>query len=541
MSAGAPRFAPRRLAPEGTPAGDLLARRGPATALFPEPPESADALLAAAGPDVARLEAGAFRTSGPAAREKLERILAGEGVLVSTGQQPNLFLGPLYVLYKALGARSLARSIEERYGVPALASFWVASDDHDWDEVGQARILDVTGEVRGVRLDPPPERSGRSVGRTALPEGMPGLLAEFFQYIPDTEFKHSYLELLQAAYEPGRSAGEAFAAALSELAGEEPIAWLDSASPAVRMAASPLFERVVRERAAVAVALAEGEAAVREAGYEPQLHRRAGGIPLFVDLPSGRTRLLAGEAGGVRAGKTGEEKTEADVLSGITAEPERFSPNVALRPVLESWLLPVCATVLGPSEVAYWAELPALFRWAEVPLPAVYARPSWSLVESKVDKVLVKIGAEPESFSDGGRSLAERITEEGLPEGVRSAMSGARQRLVEAFSGVENAVEGELPGVRSSVGVARHSAFRALDELERAIHDRVRERQQILLDQIDKAGRNLYPDGQPQERVVSPFYYLARYGPGFLDAASRAAGLWARGALRDVAAPEEAG
>ncbi|HKK26814.1 MAG TPA: bacillithiol biosynthesis cysteine-adding enzyme BshC [Gemmatimonadota bacterium] len=538
MSARSPRFEPRVLAPEGTPAGDLLVGEGEVRALLPGLPADAGALRELAGTGPARLSTDAFGTTGVAARGKLERILAGEGVLVSTGQQPDLFLGPLYVLYKALGAAALAAALEERSGIPVLGMFWVASDDHDWAEVGRTRVLDPEGGIREVRLAPPPGREGRAVGLTETPDGIEDRIGDLFQHLPDSDFRSVYLELVRDTYRPGRRLGEAFGELLGELLPEVPLAWLDSG--AVRASGAELFARAVREREEVARALRTGEERVSAAGYEAQLHRRSGGIPVFLDGPDGRTRLLAGEGGGVKVGSDGPERAEEEILAELEEHPERFSPNVALRPVLESWLLPVAAVVLGPSETAYWAELPPLFRWADVPLPAVRPRPSWTLVETKVEKVLEKVGADPAAFSDGGRSLSERVTDEGLPEKVRSALAEARRSVGGAFGRLEEAVEEELPGVRGSVGSARHGAFEALDGLEKSVRERVRERQGILLDQIEKAARHLYPGGEPQERVVSPFYYLARYDSAFVEAAREAASGWAEGEAGDVAAPEGA-
>jgi bacillithiol biosynthesis cysteine-adding enzyme BshC len=532
-----PRFFPRVLAPPGTPAGDLLANTGGATALFPGSPATAQEWMERAGGGPARLAASAFHTTGPAATRKLATILDGGGVLVSTGQQPVLFGGPLLVLYKALGACVLAEVIEEAHGVPALPLFWVASDDHDWAEVGRVEVLDREGARQEVILSPPEGREGKAVGATPVPQEIQDRIDDMFQHLPQSEFSDGYLKLLRDAYRPGRKLGEAFLELVSTLLADRDLALLDSASEAVRSAARPLFHRVVREREAVAATLAKGEAAVLARGYEPQLHRRSGGIPLFADTERGRVRLLSTGENRIGEGPEGPDRSADEVLGAIESHPERFGPNVALRPVLESWMLPVAASILGPSEVAYWAELPPLFEWADVPLPAVVPRPSWSVVEGKIQKVLDKLDVGPEAFSDGGRALASRITEESLPVPVRSALKDARSDVTAAYGRLEEAVEAELPGVKASVGVARHGTFAAFEELERAVRSRVRERQSVLVEQITKAARHLYPDGQPQERVVSPFYFLTRYGSSFLAEARQAATAWGGDAAPNVAAP----
>jgi bacillithiol biosynthesis cysteine-adding enzyme BshC len=456
----------------------------------------------------------------------------GEGFFVSTGQQPVLFTGPLYVVYKALTASAVARELEKRLGCPVLPLFWVASDDHDWQEVGRTQLLDPGNELRSLGLEPPPGRAGRSVGRTATPKAVKGLMSELQQILPDSEFKGDYLDLIREAYAPGRPLGRAFADTLMGVLGERDFAWVDAGDPRIRRAAAPLFRRALLEGDEAHAALREGEARVVDAGYDPQLRLLEHGAPLFVDGTEGRTRLFR-EEDGIRLGSGGPLRPVEEVMKELDERPERFSPNVALRPVLESWLLPVGATVLGPSEIAYWAELPDLFRWAGSPPPLVVPRLGWTVVEAKIQKVLDKIDASVEAFEDGGEALVRRETERGRPSEVEESLDAARQSIGRAFGDVEEIVSEKLPGVQSAVGAARHAAFETLDELERRIDERVRREQEVLHGQIRKCAVHLWPDRRPQERVLNPLYYLARYGAAFLDALEaagedRAAGLVGR-------------
>ena len=506
MSPELPRLESRRLADSGTLAGDLLAREDAARGLLPDPEPPAEGTL----------EAEAVRTSGPEAERRLGEVLEGEGVLVTTGQQPVLFLGPLYVLYKALTAAARAEALREA-GVPALALFWVAGDDHDWDEVGRTRVLDLENRLRTVALEPPEGRRGRAVGPTELGEGIGDRIGELFDLLPSSEFVDHYLQLFRDVYRPGRIASDAFGRALAGVLEDVPLAWIDAASPAVRRAATPLYRRVVEEAGAVEEAFLASTRAVEAAGYEPPIHDEGGGVPLFVDRPSGRTRIHRDPDEGFRLGRDGEAVTRHGLLEELDGRPERFSPNVALRPVVASWLLPTAETVVGPGELAYWTQLPELFRWAGVPFPRLRPRASWTVVESKVEKVLRKLGAGTGDFEDGGETLVRRVRERGRPPPVQEAMEDARRAVGEALGAVEDAVEAEIPGVRSAVGAARHEAFQVLDRLQEAVDQRVEEQNEVLLRQIRKAAVHLWPDGRPQERVLSPLYYLARYGPAFVE------------------------
>lgn len=525
---GLPDLRPRDFGEPGTLGAAYAAGEESARGLFPGEARvpGADDGSTAPLPSRARLDRHAFHVGSPAARDRLARILDGQGVLVTTGQQPLLFLGPLYVVYKALGALEVARRLTES-GVPALAVFWVGADDHDWPEVGRTRILDRENRLRTLRIDPPPGRDGRAVGPTALPESIEDLIVEFTEHLPSSEFVSRYLECVRDEYRPGRTVSAAFGETLERVLGDRPLAWLDSASPDVRSAAAPLWDRVLAEREEVDRLLARGHRRVAEAGYDPQMPHEEGGLPLFVDRDGARSRLFRDPDGGIRVGRNGNVVEASELRREIREHPERFSPHAALRPVQESWLMPVGATVLGPSEVAYWAQLPPLFSWAGTPVPRIRPRPSWTLLEDKVAKVLRKLDARVDDFRDGGESLERRITDRGRPEPVARALQEARREVGQAFGRVEEAVDAELPGIRSAVGVARHEAFEALAGLGDAVDDRVREREGVLLSQVEKAATHLFPAGEPQERVQSPFYYLSRYGPALLERIEEGTSGWA--------------
>lgn len=503
---------------EGTLAGDFVAGREPARALFP-----ARALEGPGLPDggrPVRLETDAFGTSTAEAAGKLERILAGEGTLVTTGQQPVLFLGPLYVLYKALSALELARHVEAETGRPALAVFWIASDDHDWEEVGTTHLLDLENRLREIRLIPPPEWEERPVGPAPLGDPVRSLLDDVIELLPDTEFVDSYLKLFRGAYAPDATVAGAFERALGGVLGEaEPgFAWLDAASPAVKGASAEFLARGIREAGPLENALERGTRRVREAGYEPRIPVLPGGSGVFFDTGTARRRIYRTGEGRASLGSGGETREVEALLDRLREAPERFSPNVFLRPVLESWLLPVGATVLGPGELAYWAQLPGLFERLDVPMPWIRPRHGWTLVEGKVRKVLEKLDVEPEALEAGEEAVIRKEVEESRPAPVEEALGALRAALGEGVGRVESAVDAHLPGIRSAVGKTKSEVFGAVSELERRIDARVRERREVLIRQIRKCGVHLYPDGVPQERRISPLYYLARYGPSLVEA-----------------------
>ncbi len=466
------------------------------------------------------LPAEVFGATSPEAVAKLDSILAGEGALVTTGQQPCLFLGPLFVLYKAMTAIRLAATLERRLGRPMLALFWVASDDHDWKEVGTTWLIDTSNALRSFRLEPPEGREQRSVGETVLDSSIDELLVGIREALPQSEFIGNYLDLFGDSYRSGRSVGRAFGDALTGVLGGRELVWLDSAAVEVKRALAPLHTRALRHAASASAAVTRSTERVREAGFEPQLALPGGATNLFHDDGSGRRRVYV-EGDFARAGKRGVERPLAEVVAEIERSPEAFGPSAALRPVAESCLLPVSASVLGPAEVAYWAQLPGLFEWAGIDMPRTVPRTGWMAIEPKVARVLEALELNLHDFSDGGSEIVERSVRGGRPEAVARALQEADAAREVAFDRILEAVSAEIPGIRATAEKARAGARKAARQLEKAVDASVLERQSVLRRQIEKTALHLYPGGMPQERVLNPLYYLARFGPEFLESLDR--------------------
>lgn len=516
----APRMIELDLAAPGSPGGDLLTGSGSAAGLLKESGPESDIALSRP----ARISSAAFTPASDRARDRLAAILNGDGILVSTGQQPGLFLGPLYVLYKIFSAISHARRIEQATGRPALASFWVAGDDHDWNEVGTAKIVSRTGEIERVSIEPSPAQARRSVGTARLGEDISARLGRFAAAAGESEFAAEALAPLRQAYVPGATFSSAFTAALAGILAGFDVALFDPAHPEVRRAAVPFYQHVLELDDGVSRAVEEGAGAVVSAGYDPTLRPPGSGIQIFYD--DGRTRAhLLRDSIGLRNGDSGESRSRNHWTTVLETEPDRFSAAAALRPALESWLLPVARTVLGPGELAYWAQLGPLFRLLDVEMPETVPRRSWLLVEPRVDRWLAGLGVSAADLADGGAAVERRLTREVRPEAVDQSLERLKTDFKKNLSELARISESELPGLSAAFGKAGKSVTDVLEALERTLDGRARESQEIMISRASRAAELLYPGGQPQERIDSPVSFLVRYGSGFLPALAAAHGI----------------
>jgi bacillithiol biosynthesis cysteine-adding enzyme BshC len=251
-------------------------------------------------------------------------------------------------------------------------------------------------------------------------------------------------------------------------------------------------------------------------GYHTQVPILQDGVNLFFEGPEGRDRLYR-EGEGFRLHRAGTRMGLEEVRAAAILEPILLSPNVLLRPVVESSVFPTLSYVGGPGEMAYFGQLKGLFQAHGMEMPIVHPRHSVTLVEGKVGKVLAKFHRSPESLDRPYHELAAEIAMEEVPPEVRAVLGEIRGAMGKGAGALAKAVQAIDPTLKGPVTHARNVSFAAFDDVERKILQALKRENEIALEQLGKAQRHLFPFGKPQERALNVFYYLARYGPELLS------------------------
>ena len=456
-----------------------------------------------------------IRAPSEAARKKLDRFMEEGGYLVTTGQQPSLFGGPMYSLYKALSALKLAEAVEPVVGRPVLPLFWVGSEDHDWAEADHTYLLDPQNDLHTFRV---PEQAGalhRPLFRVPLEDGLDSVTSSFAEALPETDFSPELLERLRSAFGRGRTLSDGFVELLESLLGHLPILFAEAHDPALKEASQALLFRELEEAESHEALLSRVASHLEMEGYALQVPILEGGVNLMFEGPAGRDRLFR-NGSDFRLSRA-ETVLSGDELRAMTRDdPSLLSPNVFLRPVVESALFPTLAYVAGPGEMAYFAQIRELFHAHEIRMPVIVPRHSATLLEGKVEKVLDKFHLTVESLNRPHHELAGEIAREEVPDEIRRALGELRGAVGKGAGTLLKAARDVDPTLKGPVTQARNTAFSAFDEAERKILQAVKRQNEIALTQLEKAQQNLFPLGQPQERVMNPFYYLTRYGPDLI-------------------------
>jgi bacillithiol biosynthesis cysteine-adding enzyme BshC len=453
------------------------------------------------------------RGAPPQARAALERLRQNGTVAVVTGQQAGAFGGPLYTLLKAVTALRLAARLRQDHQVPAVAVFWIDSEDHDWEEVASCTVLDGDVQARTVRLPAPAGAGSEPIGKLALTDGVAAALDELAEALPPTEFTASLMTRLRSAYRPGLGTSEAFGRLLEFTLGEFGLIVYDAADPAAKAPVRDLFAREVQFPGRTAeLALEAGSALVR-LGYHAQVSAHADGLSLF-SLDGGRHPIRFAD-GVFRAG--GREWTQQALLSEVRANPGGFSPNVLLRPIVQDTLFPTVAYVAGPNELAYLGQLKPVYEHFGVPMPLMVPRVSATLLDSAGVRFLAKHDVALEALHAQDESVLNRLLEAALPgevdrayQAAAAALDAPMQALVQAVPAIDPTLEG---AARSVAGKISHE----LQGLHAKIIHAAKRRDETLRRQFTRTRAQAFPGGHAQERTIGFVSFLNRYGPGLLD------------------------
>src|SRR4051812_1806497 len=293
-----------------------------------------------------------------------DRLAAGAVLAVTTGQQPGLFTGPLYTIHKAIAAIVVARRLETVRKIPVVPVFWVAGDDHDFAEGNHAWVLGKDGDPVRIELrERPHEAPQLPLFREPCgPEAVAALNA-LTAALPDSEFKAEVTSWLDQAYRSDANLADAGADALNAVLAKQGLAVFRAHDRAAKRAAAPLLLQGIDET------LDDGLS------------------PVLVEGRLGRDRLKKEGADYVTR-RSGDRFTRAQLEQIARETPERLSPNVLLRPVVEAALFPTVAYLGGPGEMEYLPESAPLFSKLGVTPQKPVRRWSGIIIETRVEKVL---------------------------------------------------------------------------------------------------------------------------------------------------------
>ncbi|WP_240343755.1 bacillithiol biosynthesis cysteine-adding enzyme BshC [Paenibacillus sp. SYP-B3998] len=451
----------------------------------------------------------------PAATAYISALAQNDALAIVGGQQAGLFGGPLLVLYKAITIIQLAREWSEKLKRPVVPIFWIAGEDHDFDEVNHIYTLTSTQQVEKIKVEHP---NGQRTSVSKLPLSSVvwmEALESLDQSLMDTEFKGALLDKLKQTTEGAGTLSDAFARWMAVLFGEYGLVLIDSDEPALREIEAEMFEQLVIQNESLTAALVKTRAEVEAAGYDAQAEIAEDGANLFV-FTGGHRMLLYREDGRFVDKKKAYTFSREQLHDLALTSPEQFSNNVMTRPLMQEFLFPVLATVLGPGEIAYWALTRQAFELFDMKMPIVAPRLEFTLIEGTVQKnmnkydfsfedVLERFEEKKQEWLDAQDTLklAERF------EAVKAQFQANYSPLVDSLAAIN-------PGVKKLGETNLAKIVDQIEFLQNKASDAYKTQFDSALRQLERIRFTIIPLAKPQERVYNGCAYLNRYGNDWL-------------------------
>jgi bacillithiol synthase len=454
------------------------------------------------------------RRSAPAAARAAAALLAEpQAVAIVTGQQAGAFGGPMFTLLKAITALQLARQTHADHKTPVVAVFWVDAEDHDWDEVASVTVLDKAFQPRSITVAAPEGAGELPVAALTLEPSVDEAIAALAAALPTTEFTEGLLATFRSAYHSGGRMADAFARWLEQLLGPHGLVVFESSDPAAKPLVADVFTREIGAPGRTATLTAAAGDQLAALGHDPQVAPQADSVSLFRLDPERHAIRRQGDA--FVAGE--RTFTSAQLLDEATNHPERFSPNVLLRPIVQDTLFPTIAYVAGPSELAYLGQLGGVYRQFGVPMPLMYPRAMATIIDSGAARFLGRYEVRFEDLQAQDESALNRLLESQLPEAVERAMREAEDSIRRSMERVAAA----LPSLDPTLAGAAKTTLGKMEHDLKGLHTKVihaaKRRDETLRRQFTRAQAQFFPSGHPQERTLGIVYFLNRYGPALVD------------------------
>lgn len=417
----------------------------------------------------------------------IEELRHDETLCVMTGQQAGFLGGPVYTLYKILSCIRLAGRLRESLGVPVVPIFWLASEDHDFTEINRCRLVDSDGSLRTVSFDW--DRRGRSIEELPITEEVMRAAEEVLDRFPDSKRTLRSMFLFQ----DGDDYAGWHSRIWSRLFADDGLILVEPR--VVRPLGGGFFEAAFRDYARIKAEMHGAAERLKALGYEPPLDPERAGRPFLLDRPEGRTRVAKPEE---QAGRARDN-------------PDRYSADAALRPILVDSLFPTVAHVLGPGEIAYHAMLLPLYRLFRLPPPGIVPRYGYTLISAEEEDLLRRLGIPVTEAMRIGPDTKATLRRAASPA-LRSEFEKAYERLNQATAPLLPILAELDPGLKGSWRRATDRAVREVRGLEeRAVRAELA-RRGISARKVHALLSSLRPGGRPQERVLSFVHFVQRFG-----------------------------
>lgn len=426
---------------------------------------------------------------------------------VCTGHQLCLFTGPLYFIYKIISTINLAEELKKNYpDYNFVPVYWMATEDHDFEEINHVNLFG-----KKVVWDRESAVGDKSVAAGSIgTKSLSKVIEELKLIVGDTANAKQLITLFEQAYLNNNNLGDATRYLVHRLFGKYGLIIVDANDARLKRQ----FVEMIKDDLVNQTNYKIVNSTIRllsDSKYRSQVNPRE--LNFFYLKDGERKRIIS--AGSVSVDSNTEIALTPGMLKEIDTNPERFSPNVVLRPLYQQKILPNLAYVGGPGEIAYWLEYKAMFEHHKINFPVLVPRNFVMFVDTKTTQQWSKLGFKQEDYFKNADNL---IKEYILKHSQAQLSLEAEQKQLEIiYTKIATQAEQIDTTLKAAVLAEQQRAVNALKSIEAKLLKAEKQKSEIVVSQIKKIKDKLFPGGVLQERHDNFIPYYLIYGEGFID------------------------
>ncbi|OGU67060.1 MAG: bacillithiol biosynthesis cysteine-adding enzyme BshC [Ignavibacteria bacterium RBG_16_36_9] len=468
-------------------------------------------------PDISELLTRQYSQLKPCnlTQQNLKKLSDKKTLAIVTGQQLGIVGGPLYTFYKIITTIKLSRFLSERYDdynfVPV---FWLEADDHDFNEVRSVKIIDEGNSLLtiGYKEEIEEDDLKQSVGLISLDSSINEFFDKLNRSIKETEFKSVIFDRLKNFYKEGKSFKEAFRDLVFNYFDEYGLLIFDPQDDEVKKLLKPIFKKEITDFRIHTEQLVQVSATLEEL-YHAQVKVKP--VNLFLRVDEGRYSIEPVE-NEYRLRRKRKSFTQEQLLELLENEPDKFSPNVLLRPICQDYLLPTAFYIAGPSEISYFAQIKPLYELYNIVQPIIYPRSSATILENSIANSLEKYSVEINDIFIDIENIKKRIVNSVEESSVDEMFAGIANQIETTFDQLKEKLLDVDKTIADSSNRYRDKILGTINELKSKAEKGQQKKYEVTLRQIDRAAVHLFPNSNLQEREINFLYFANKYGEDFL-------------------------
>jgi bacillithiol biosynthesis cysteine-adding enzyme BshC len=443
----------------------------------------------------------------PALSQSVERLLKHTTFTITTGHQLCTATGPLYVIYKIASVINLCKKMASRHpSYSFVPVFWMASEDHDFEEINHINLFNkkITWQTT----------EQGSTGRLPTKDSLPffhSLREILGPLINDTEL----FEMIERAYLNNTSLANASREMILHLFAGEDLLVLDADDQQLKNS----FKQVIKNDIAEKISFHQVSQTIDNmvaSGLvkEEKIQVKPREINFFYLKDQLRKRIVW-EHHQYKVMETDIVFDEAALHQEINQFPERFSPNVVMRPVYQEFILPNICYVGGAGELSYWFELKSSFEAHQVFFPVLALRKSFLWIDRKQADKLSSLQISSEELFRPAEELVQKILHNaGVTALDLENEKALAHTLFEALKHKISAIDVTL---EASAGVEYQKLLKSIEMLEHKAEKAQKNKHEISINQLKKIKETLFPEGGLQERYDNILWLNAKFGKGLIQ------------------------